>query len=613
MIQKVNNILLVIFSPVILTTVIFTCFLLFEPVLYNNTFIEHIHVYCYSLFSFDETLLLPLFIGFILVLPVFLMWQNKYLKRTYLILIHLFIYIIFLSDLFLWRFFQSHINVGMISLLAETNVLESSEFLKTYVLSKDFCYIGCIFVCLLLLESFLFLFFKCLWMFRSKSLPHRILLGVFLFISFIYTIASLRVGIKALPYFTFNAVENILRINNDKSVFRNTFIVDLYNSFVLFFNQQGEIDKCVDSLELVQARFDSGKCTNIVLIIGESFNKYHSSLYGYDKITNPNLGHRSPYVFTDVITSFNTTSQSFKNMMSLSNVNDTLDWCDVPLFPALFKQVGYNVTFWSNQFAAGSGNNDGLQACGFLSHPVIEKNLFDHRNNEIFSYDMQLIDNYLQNRGRVENDSMNLIIFQLMGQHVDPSSRYPSSFSYFKADDYLERTELSEAEKQQVANYDNATRYNDAVVDSILSIFEDKEAIIIYLADHGDEANDYRPHIGRAHNIAQMNSKGLHCQFDIPFIIFTTPEFNKLHPEITANIKRSLNKPFMTDDISQFLLGISGISTPWYDRKRDLLNPEYDSARKRFIVENKINLVDYDEICHDSLLFFEIGYSNTHR
>ena len=98
----------------------------------------------------------------------------------------------------------------------------------------------------------------------------------------------------------------------------------------------------------------SFRSPHIVLIIGESYNKHHSQLYGYDRETTPLQLERTKkgemVVFDDVVSCWNLTSFVFKNIFSLHAVGDSGEWCDYPLFPELFRKAGYNVTFITNQF-----------------------------------------------------------------------------------------------------------------------------------------------------------------------------------------------------------------------------------------------------------------------
>ena len=64
-----------------------------------------------------------------------------------------------------------------------------------------------------------------------------------------------------------------------------------------------------------------------------------------------------------------------------------------------------------------------------------------------------------------------------------------ANFSHFGNKDY-NRPQLTTDEIEIVKDYDNATYYNDYVINQIISLFEQEEAIVIYLSDHGEECFD---------------------------------------------------------------------------------------------------------------------------
>ena len=93
---------------------------------------------------------------------------------------------------------------------------------------------------------------------------------------------------------------------------------------------------------------------NVIFILGESYIKWHSSLYGYPLNTTPYLlkeqesGHL--FAFTNVITSFNTTSKSVRNIFSCNSLSLGEPWNTKPLFPAIMKKAGFDVYLWDNQY-----------------------------------------------------------------------------------------------------------------------------------------------------------------------------------------------------------------------------------------------------------------------
>lgn len=504
----------------------------------------------------------------------------------------------------------------MLQLANETNGQESSEFFDAYIFQPSFITIIKIPIYIIIIEIFLFACFKAYDKYKEKI--------VFPFCSYIkwiikgtvlaYLVLCLAYLVVVAPTFTFNWTNNRVRIYDSltlqKSKIPSSFIYNTYQAFVQFAEEGAQFDKCAQSQHTVQAQIDKPLNSKIVLIIGESYNKHHSSLYGYEKNTCPRLSkYDSLYIFDNVIAPINVTSAAFKSFFSFANANDSKQWYETPLFPTIFKNVGYNVIFYSNQFVKDLDLGPHDASCGFFNLPNIEPYLFSHRNPEKYTFDETFIDEYKKNKDSLEFASPNsLVILHLMGQHISPMKRYPKERTHFLPQDYNHRSELTLEQKQQVAYYDNATLYNDSIVDAIFQMYDQDDAIIVYYSDHGDEANDFRAHIGRSLLNDSITAPCLHCQLDIPFLIYPTPKFRRSHPDIVSQIQASISRPFMTDDLPHLLLDIAGITSPWYDPTRSLINQQYNDKRKRLV--NGYNFAmpnDYDTICN-SYGKWEIGF-----
>ncbi len=109
--------------------------------------------------------------------------------------------------------------------------------------------------------------------------------------------------------------------------------------------------KGIDEVSVDSCDFTS---PNIVLVIGESYNRHHAQLYGYEKKTTPRQVRRERrgelIKMKDAVSPWNLTSYVFKHLFSMYAVGDKGDWCDYPLFPELFRRAGYHVTFITNQY-----------------------------------------------------------------------------------------------------------------------------------------------------------------------------------------------------------------------------------------------------------------------
>ena len=280
------------------------------------------------------------------------------------------------------------------------------------------------------------------------------------------------------------------------------------------------------------------------------------------------------------------------------------------MFPVVFKEAGFNVIFNSNQFVFNKCDLWSPE-CGFFFHPRIKSKMFSYINPNNYPYDGDLIANYKNIQKKVENKSKNLIIHHLLGQHVNPASRFPNSQAYFSKNDYFDREELSDEDKEYVASYDNATRYNDSIVAQIIDLYKMKDAVIIYFADHGDEANDYRLHKGRTG--ITHSADCLHCQLDIPFIVYVSDTFIKKHQQLVKRIAKSVHRPFMTDDLPHFLFDIASLNTKCYNPERSLISNSFNNKRKR-IIKGSLHKesVDYDDVCKKSNLW-TIGFKKNNN
>ena len=327
-----------------------------------------------------------------------------------------------------------------------------------------------------------------------------------------------------------------------------------------------EIDRC------------SFKSPHMVLIIGESYNKHHSSLYDYSLPTAPMQQKRYDkgelYLFTDVVSPWNITSNVFLDMFSLWENGATEDLPEYPLFPILFRRAGYSVSFFTNQYQLKGFRKGATNQAGhfFLADVELSDSLFSYRNQRSLKYDMGLVNQIKSYRHDVKPADYTLDIIHLIGQHFDYSMRYPDSLTWFSISDYAER-DLENDAKEIIMHYDNATRYNDMILDSILTMYEKEDAIVVFVSDHGAEVYDDLPVHGRLFQepmLAQVRQ-----EYEVPMWIWCSEKYRLLHPDILDGIIKGQNKPFLTDGLPQILLYLAGIECRWTDEKRNPLCFDY--------------------------------------
>ena len=357
-----------------------------------------------------------------------------------------------------------------------------------------------------------------------------------------------------------------------------------------------QIDRLVRTASKVQVDSCSFRSPNIVLIIGESYNRHHSSQYGYTMPTTPRqqkLEKQGRLVkYTDVVSPWNLTSFVFKLLFSMYSVGDKGEWCDYPLFPELFRKAGYHVTFLTNQFLPKAKEAVYDFSGGFfLNNPKLSAAQFDTRNTQLHRYDEDLLKDYDELQG--QNTDHNLIIFHLLGQHVQYRQRSPKERKLFRGDDYKElKPNLNARERQTLADYDNAILYNDSVVTEIVKKFENEDAIVIYVPDHGEECYEGDMHFFCRMHSAKIDARLAHAEFDIPMWIWCSRKYIKKRPEIFRQVVNARNRRFMTDALAHMLLYLGGIHARDYKEQLNLLSPEYDENRPRILKKT----TDYDKL-----------------
>lgn len=506
-------------------------------------------------------------------------------------------YAVALIDMFCYVHFESTLTPTMLMLFFETTGREAGEFLQSYVgwdliTSKT----G-----LILLIALLHL----AWNMVAQQLRSNKMVGPRLAPPVVWTLSALA-GIAAFAFFIhcgsrcwdnkcatvrLMSKHNLGEVEHEltQKGCANLYLPVYRLMFSLYANRLAakQVDRLLATSEHVSVESCDFRSPQIVLIIGESYNRHRSQLYGYQRPTTPRQLQRMQdstlVAFTDVVAPWNLTSFVFKHMFSLHCIGDDGEWCDSPLFPQVFRKAGYHVKFLTNQFLPKSGEEVYDFSGGFfLNNPTLSRALFDERNSKLHRYDEGLLEDYDRMVAKKRYPHQ-LTIFHLMGQHVDYRARFPmKTRRKFTPADY-NRTDLSPQRQQINADYDNAVLYNDSVVDQIIRRFENENAIVIYVPDHGEECfNGSLPFYGRMHS-ADIDYRLAREEFEIPFWIWASDEYRMTHPYGWKAIQEYRHRPLMTDALPHTLLFLGGIHSNYYRKDYDVLNAEYNTKRPRVL------------------------------
>ena len=512
-------------------------------------------------------------------------------------LLYIFLYGVAVVDVYCYERFESTLTPTMLMLVGETNAQEAQEFLSGY-LSWDVIQTSVGWILLLALVHLLWTCLRGAFCRGRKRLilpefQPALITGLKAVVGAViawclydaYTLTKdnkVAMG-RLFSYDTIGQVEHELTKKDQAKL----YIPPYRLVFSIYANRLAS--RQIVQLEAASAKVQIDSCSfrvpEIVLVIGESYNKHHSQLYGYNKPTTPlqlqMAADSSLVAFSDVVASWNLTSFVFKHMMSLWTVGDRGEWCDEPLFPEVFRKAGYQVTFLTNQFQPKAKEAVYDFSGGFfLNDPEFSKRQFDVRNAQTYRYDESLLKAFDGLKNKPEKGR--LTILHLMGSHVDYRARYPQSRQYFKPAMY-NRPELSDKQRRILSEYDNSLRYNDSIVWAVTQRFIDKDAVVIYVPDHAEEIFDGKPYMyGRMHG-ANIDYRLARNEMEIPFWIWGSPLYIERHPYGWKAIRAAKDRPMMTDALPHLLLYLAGIATPLYRPELNIITPEYNTRRPRIL------------------------------
>lgn len=462
-----------------------------------------------------------IFVCYLFVLPTIFLPVT--LRLIYKLLIILFAIMQFVVDLYLVIMYGetfSTLHVDVLAAIVATNPLEVKEYINAYMTVEKVAII-------LLILFFLLTLFYYLNRLRIR----------------ITNIAKIFVSVMVI-------VTTIVSIVNYKSLM-------LGNIYFLLRTEAPDLSKHLHNPVIVS----NGETPDyVVLLVGESFAKSHSSLYGYDKETNPLLGEMvrdsSLYIYNDVTASCTKTIQAFKSIMTsyIDEMSDSIKWYKCITLIEIMKKNNYKTIWLSNQIRESYFDNEVSRYAALCDEQV-----FANERNGIYAYDeclIPIVNEY------VNNDSLRqFIIINIMGSHLDYSERYPQTRSVFTKDDYSSsHPNLPTKSKTTLAEYDNSILYNDSVVYEIMRTFEKDDAVVVYFPDHGQDifntSNDYAGHG------LNGNEESINWAIDIPLMVYTSPLFKQKHPSLYQRIKNATcTSPYRTDSIMYTIMDIGGIDS----------------------------------------------------
>ena len=302
----------------------------------------------------------------------------------------------------------------------------------------------------------------------------------------------------------------------------------------------------------------SGAPDTVVLVISESINRAHLSLYGYPRDTTPALmqleqseGDRLG-VFQHAWSVDASTVQALRNFFYFGHAQDQQQH-----LMAFAAKAGYE-TWWIS-------NHDDLaidQEHAQLADRVHMLNKTPGRSGlSLDEGTLPLLHAALQHKA-----ARKLIVVHLLGTHPHYALRHPDQrtpFNNVKDGVYQGLKDQGRPSRVRALrnDYDSAIHYHDAVVAATLDMTRTlgKHATWVYFSDHGQEVGHVSNHVGHSASTADG--------YRVPLLIWG---------EGMENLpSRSFTQPVRTDWLGHSVMRLLGIDWLGHVPEKDVLDNRY--------------------------------------
>jgi len=294
--------------------------------------------------------------------------------------------------------------------------------------------------------------------------------------------------------------------------------------------------------------------TYVVFVIGETTRWDHMGMLGYERDTTPKLSKEKNLVAfrgesCDTATKLSLRCMFVREGGTMDTPGRTLKEQNVF---AVMKELGFTSELFAMQSEVWFYDNVNANNFAFREQIGSEK-----RNQGKSVDDMLLVPELKTSLERFPKGK-HLVVLHTKGSHYLYSQRYPRSFARYQPECMGVDETCSKA--QLINAYDNSVLYVDTMLDSVLDQLRDKKAIVFYAADHGESISENMHLHGTPREMAPPE------QFRVPMIVWASDKYLE-DPTNRSNFERlqaqqRVGKTHRHVELFDTILGCLGYTSP---------------------------------------------------
>lgn len=326
-----------------------------------------------------------------------------------------------------------------------------------------------------------------------------------------------------------------------------------------------------------------------VLVIGESARKDRWSINGYERPTSPHLQRETNLVsFGDVVTVVPATRVSVPIILTRASSQHTGQLREPSLVSA-FREAGF-ATYWlSTQAPVGSFDASFSTFARESDHVTYYNVTGGWSDTPPDGIMIEPLKRILANSA----EGRQLVVIHTLGSHMQYRRRYPDEFDVFKPS--LSRTDPQllhdRAYEDSLSNtYDNSILYTDYFLSEVLAALKASGrplAAMLYVSDHGEDLNDGGCS-NRGHGLATI--AGLR----VPLFFWYSDAYKQTFAAKVAQLQQHRNEPLTNESVFPLLLDAAEIHFASEDLSRSVMSASFVRPAKRTVYSIGPGAIDFD-------------------
>lgn len=346
----------------------------------------------------------------------------------------------------------------------------------------------------------------------------------------------------------------------------------------MYFNEHaiGNMQKELADFTFGAAHRPTGEREIYVVVIGESARYGNFSVNGYARPTSPRLEKIDGLLsFSDVQATANLTEPALSLLLTRATPHDPHIAYAEKSFVDAFSEAGFHTAWIANQ---SSQNRFVRRIANEVDLSRFSLTDFDASTNYdglLLPYIEDLLD---------ERNKQQFIVVHTLGSHFRYNFRYPERYTYFtlSLQGAMGYSVLSPAHKELLVNtYDNAIRYTDYVLSSIIRLVEEEDAVssVIYISDHAENLYDDENNL-----ILHGGTRYSRYETHVPLFIWTSEKYNERYVGKREQLEENVNKKAGANNLFHTLLDIADIRYLGEQPEKSLASPRFKEEAERYIL-----------------------------